>query len=70
VTSPPPQPVRFYLTLTTDGRPAMHGWWPVRATADRKFREWIGEQGSRPGAGIVLVDEETGDALETWPGED
>lgn len=63
-------PDRYHLTLTADGRPAMQGWWSVRATVDRKFREWIGEQGSKPGARIVLVDTVTGETLTTWPDED
>lgn len=45
----------------------MHGWWAVRATADRKFRMWIGEHGSVAGARVTLVDEETGTTLTTWP---
>jgi hypothetical protein len=28
----------------------------------------IGEHGSRPGARITLVDEETGETLTEWPG--
>lgn len=63
-------PDRYHLTLTTDGRPVMQGWWSVRATADRKFREWIGEQGSKPGARVVLVDDAAGDVLAEWPDED
>lgn len=63
-------PGRFHLTLTVDGRPVVHGWWSVRATADRKFREWIGAQGSKPGARIMLVDTATGETLTEWPDED
>lgn len=63
-------PDRYHLTLTVDGRPAMQGWWSVRETADRKFRERIGEQGSKPGARIVLVDTVAGETLATWPDED
>lgn len=61
---------RYHLTLTAAGRPVMHGWWSVRATVDRKFREWIGEQGSKPGARVTLVDEASGDVLAEWPDED
>ena len=63
-------PPRFHLALTVAGRPVMHGWWSKRSTADRKFREWIGEQGSTPGARVTIVDEASGDVLEAWPDED
>ncbi|MEU9319480.1 hypothetical protein [Streptomyces sp. NPDC048295] len=55
------------LILTIDGRPLMHSWWRDRAVANRKFRPWVGEYGSLPGAGIVLVDAEAGEALASWP---
>lgn len=58
---------RFHLTLTAAGRPAMHGWWGSEATARAKFTRWVGDWG-REGVRIVLVDEETGRTLETWPG--
>ena len=60
---------RYHLTLTSAGRPVMHGYWGVRATADDKFRRWIGEHGSVDGARVTLVDEETGVVLTTWPEE-
>lgn len=60
---------RYRLTLAADGRPAMHGWWADRATADRKFRTWIGEHGSVAGARVTLVDEETGTVIHRWPDE-
>ncbi|EST20410.1 hypothetical protein [Streptomyces roseochromogenus] len=63
------EPERFHLILTVDGRPLMHGWWDDRATADRKFRSWVGEYGSLGGAHIVLVDREEGEALASWPEE-
>jgi hypothetical protein len=59
---------RYHLTLTLDSQPAMQGWWGSEATARRRFTAWIGERG-RPGAQIVLVDEETGETLATWPNE-
>ncbi|MFD4968976.1 hypothetical protein [Streptomyces sp. NPDC058424] len=62
-------PERYHLTLTADGRPAMHGWWGRETTARRKFRDWVGEYGSARGARITLVDEETGETLTTWPDE-
>ncbi|GHE15565.1 hypothetical protein [Streptomyces alanosinicus] len=36
-------------------------------TARDKFRRWIGEYGSMPGARLTLTDEETGDVLAAWP---
>lgn len=60
-------PARFHLRLVADGREVMHGWWDNEATARRKFTRWIGEHGSMPGARITLVDEETGDELDSWP---
>lgn len=60
---------RYHLTLSTGPQPVMHGWWGERATADRKFRTWIGEHGSVDGARVTLVDEETGETLTTWPTE-
>lgn len=47
----------------------MHGWWAKEPTARRQFRSWVGEHG-QPDARIVLVDEDAGDVLETWPDED
>jgi hypothetical protein len=47
----------------------MHGWWASRATADRKFRTWIGAHGNIAGARVTLVDEETGETLTEWPDE-
>jgi len=60
---------RYHLTLTLDGRQAMNGWWGSEATARRQFTSWIGGRGSMPGVRIVLVDEETGTVLTTWPVE-
>ena len=61
-------PDRYHLTLSSAGRPAMHGWWADRAVADRKLLEWIGEYGSMPDARITLIDEDTGETLTDWPG--
>ncbi|MFG2368805.1 hypothetical protein ACGFY3_45635 [Streptomyces mirabilis] len=58
---------RYHLILTVEGWPLMHGWWTDRAVANRKFRSWVGEYGSLPGAHIVLVDKEEGEALASWP---
>jgi hypothetical protein len=59
---------RYHLTLTADGRPAMHGWWASEATARRKWTAWIGGRGSLPGARVTLVDEDTGETVADWPG--
>jgi hypothetical protein len=58
---------RYHLTLHTGARPVMHGWWADLATADRKYRSWIGEHGSVDGARIVLVDEQEARVLKAWP---
>ena len=60
---------RFRVTLTAAGRTVMRGWWASETVARGKFRDWIGEHGSRPGAVITLVDEEAGIVLTTWPDE-
>lgn len=62
-------PDRFRVTLAAADCDVMTGWWASEATARRKFRDWIGEHGGRPGARITLADEETGTMLTTWPGE-
>ncbi|MFJ4925239.1 hypothetical protein [Streptomyces sp. NPDC088736] len=58
---------RYHLLLSVDGRPAMHGWWDRRATADRQFSSWVGERGSMPGVCIELVDTAVGETLTEWP---
>lgn len=58
---------RFHLTLHAGARPAMHGFWADRATADRKFTRWIGEHGNVAGARVTLVDTVTGETLTEWP---
>lgn len=60
---------RYRLTLTLDGHPVMRGWWPAESVARRQHTEWVGGWG-RPGARVVLVDEETGETLAIWPDED
>ena len=62
-------PDRYHLTLSSDGEPAMHGWWPLESTARGQLPVWVGSWGSLPAARIVLVDEETGTVLTTWPDE-
>ena len=62
-------PDRYHLTLTSTGRPVMHGWWGSETVARAQCSTWIGSWGELPGARIELVDEETGAVLTTWPGE-
>ncbi|MGV9352264.1 hypothetical protein [Streptomyces misionensis] len=64
-----PSPGRYHLLLSVDGRPVAHGWWWSEATARRKLAGWIGSWG-RPGAHIVLTDEEAGEQLAVWPDEE
>ncbi|MFD7465194.1 hypothetical protein [Streptomyces tendae] len=58
---------RYQVTVTTGGGPLIQGWWGSEATARRKFASWVGEHGSRSGARVTLVDEETGVVLTEWP---
>jgi len=58
---------RFHLTLSAAGRPVMHGWWPLEATARGKFTRWVGS--GVADARVVLVDEATGQTLAQWPEE-
>ncbi|MEV7364228.1 hypothetical protein [Streptomyces sp. NPDC091299] len=60
-------PGRYRVTLTAEGEPVMLGWWDLEATARRKYARLIGEQGSRAGAHVSLVDTETGNELASWP---
>jgi hypothetical protein len=62
-------PERYHLTLTSAGRPVMHGWWPLESTARGQLPVWVGSWGGLPDARITLVDEETGTVLTTWPEE-
>jgi hypothetical protein len=61
------QPGRYRLTLTAAGRPSMRGWWGSEGVARAKFTSWVGDWGV-PGARVTLVDEQTGDELDSWPG--
>lgn len=56
---------RFHVTLFSAGRPIQHGWWGDEATARGKFRDWVG--GGVADARVVLVDEDTGETLDSWP---
>ncbi|MFJ6566681.1 hypothetical protein ACIQNU_04625 [Streptomyces sp. NPDC091292] len=60
---------RYLLTLATEGRTAMRGWWPDPAVAERKFARWIGEYSGVEGARIVLTDEAEQQVLASWPDE-
>ena len=61
------RPGRFHVTLSTAGRPVLDGWWDSEPTARRKFTGLVGEHG-RDGVTIVLVDEDNGELLDSWPG--
>ncbi|KOV89143.1 MULTISPECIES: hypothetical protein [unclassified Streptomyces] len=58
---------RYHLLLEAGGRPVQHGWWNREEVARDKFRRWVGEYGSMPGARVTLTDDETSDLLATWP---
>ncbi|MFF5860766.1 hypothetical protein ACFY8B_35110 [Streptomyces sp. NPDC012751] len=60
-------PGRYHLLLAAGGRPVLHGWWGREETEREKFRRWIGEYGSMPGARVTLTDETTGETLASWP---
>ncbi|MGV9901997.1 hypothetical protein ACWDU8_05765 [Streptomyces sp. NPDC003388] len=62
-------PDHYYLLFTCDGRLVLRGWWGTEAVARKKFRSWVGEYGSLPGARITLADEETAAVLASWPGQ-
>ncbi|MER5917106.1 hypothetical protein ABT124_43865 [Streptomyces sp. NPDC001982] len=71
MTSTATDPERYHLTMSTAGRPAMHGWWPKEATARGKFRDWIGAYSKMPDAHVTLA-EQTGageQLLESWPSD-
>lgn len=61
-----PDPERFHLTLTSGGRRVQQGWWGSEAVARGKFTEWVGS--GVADARVTLVDEETGEQLDDWPG--
>lgn len=58
---------RYYLLLTTGGRPVQHGWWNAEATARRKFDSWVHAVGNMPDPRVTLTDVETGNILTAWP---
>ena len=63
--------LRFRLTLSTDGKPVMHGWWPDLKTAEKKFTAWVRERGSVASTRITLTDETDGRrVLKAWSDED
>ncbi|MEU6379589.1 hypothetical protein [Streptomyces sp. NPDC046909] len=58
---------RYHLTLTVGGKPARHGWWGSEKVARAKFTLWVSECTGRAGSHVTLVDEVTGETLDTWP---
>lgn len=60
------EPARYHVTLTSAGRPVAHGWWGSEPVARAKFTEWVGS--GVTAARITLVDEESGETLDDWPG--
>jgi hypothetical protein len=61
---------RYRLTLTSDGAVVMQGWWPDRATGERKFLSWVGSYSAISDARIVLTergDDGTERVLQQWP---
>ncbi|MEV7809226.1 MULTISPECIES: hypothetical protein [Streptomyces] len=58
---------RYHLLLESGGRPVQHGWWEREEVARDKFRRWVGEYGSMPGARLTLTDEQTVEPLAVWP---
>jgi hypothetical protein len=63
----------YRVTLTTGGAVVMQGEWPIRETAERKFRSWIGSYSAIADSRIVLT--ERGDdgeerVLQRWPGHE
>jgi hypothetical protein len=57
---------RYRLTPTAGGATIATGWWEERATAEKKFRAWVGDHG-RGDARITLVDTEADETLKYWP---
>jgi hypothetical protein len=58
---------RYHLTLSTAGRPAMHGWWAREETARDMLPVWVGNWGDLPDARVTLVDEADGRVIHSWP---
>ncbi|MFI5473239.1 hypothetical protein ACIA6D_23735 [Streptomyces cacaoi] len=58
---------RYRLTLTSDGRPMMRGWWASDDAARVQLAVWVGSWGELPGARITLDDQEMGETVTTWP---
>lgn len=62
-------PDRYHLTLTSTGRPVMHGWWGSEAVARSQYNTWKRSWGELPDARVQLVDKEAGETLTSWPEE-
>lgn len=65
-----PRPAVYRVTcrFRPDG-PVNSGWWADRATAELRYREWVGLYGSDPGTVITLarVTGQTVEVLRSWP---
>lgn len=59
-------PGRYELTFAAGDAIVATGRWNLHATAEKKFRDWVGDHG-RGTARITLVDTETGETLKAWP---
>ncbi|WP_328631949.1 hypothetical protein [Streptomyces sp. NBC_00356] len=59
-------PGRYLLTFAVGDAIVATGRWDLHATAEKKFRSWVGDHG-RGTARITLVDTETGQTLKSWP---
>ncbi|MEV5236509.1 hypothetical protein [Streptomyces pseudogriseolus] len=59
-------PGRYRVTVVLDGRRTLRGWWNAEPVARRQFAGLVGQYG-RPGAHVILADEETGETLTEWP---
>ncbi|MFJ5036026.1 hypothetical protein ACIQB5_50580 [Streptomyces sp. NPDC088560] len=64
-----PDAGRYHLLLSSGGRPVQNGWWHDEATARGKFEAWKRVASGMPEPRVTLTDEESGDVLTTWPGE-
>jgi hypothetical protein len=59
------------LQFTPPDGPCVTGWWADEATADRKWRSWVGTHGSHPTACIRLAEQTAAGPVpvKTWTRE-